>query len=87
MCSCIGSGPDWGTPDDLTDNPRKDVDNTGTYGPENIFYASPEDGTYTVMVEHWGNGAPQADGEVTINLKGETPVTIPIRAAGNGPRP
>lgn len=76
--SCIGAGPDWGTPEDLTDNPRKDVDNTGTYGPENIFYASPEDGTYTVMVEHWGNGSPESDGQVTINLKDQAPVTIDI---------
>jgi hypothetical protein len=76
-CS-ITSGPDWGVMGDANDNPRKDVDNTGTFGPENIYYASPESGTYTVMVEHWGAGTPDADGQVTINVIGEPSRTIAI---------
>lgn len=64
--TCIGSGPDWGTIGDDSDNPLKDVDNTGTYGPENIFLANPASGTYTVMVEHWGEGEPEAKGAVTL---------------------
>ncbi|HEX2878188.1 MAG TPA: hypothetical protein VHO25_01500 [Polyangiaceae bacterium] len=76
--SCIGAGPDWGVVGDTTDNPLKDVDNTGNYGPENIFYANPEDGTYTVMVEHWGGGTADSDGEVTINLAGEQTVAVKI---------
>lgn len=76
--SCIGSSPDWGVVGDATDNPHKDVDNTGNYGPENIFYPMPEDGTYTVMVEHWGAGMPDADGQVTINVLDRPPVVIDI---------
>lgn len=76
--SCIGQGPDWGVSGDDSDDPRKDVDNTGNYGPENIFYAKPEVGRYTVMVEHWGAGTADADGQVTINLLDEQPTTIDI---------
>jgi hypothetical protein len=69
--SCIGAGPDWGLEGDTTDNPVKDVDDTNTYGPENIYYSDPETGTYTVMVEHWGAGSAEADGQVTINVGGQ----------------
>lgn len=70
--SCINSSPDWGVAGDATDNPRKDVDNTGYYGPENIYYSNPEPGTYTVMVEHWGGGSADTDGEVIFNVAGRT---------------
>jgi len=76
--SCLGSGPDWGVVGDATDNPVKDVDDTGDFGPENIYYANPEDGIYTVMVEHWGSGAADADGQVTINIVDQTPTVIDI---------
>ena len=69
--SCIGAGPDWGVVGDASDDPVKDVDDTGTYGPENIYYSNPEAGTYTVMVEHWGPGSDEADGQVTINVGGQ----------------
>ncbi|MGM0556792.1 MAG: hypothetical protein ACQEVA_10480 [Myxococcota bacterium] len=72
--SCIGSSPDWGVQGESADDPVKDVDNTGAYGPENIFLAGPEDMTYTVMVEHWGSGAPDADGQVILNVDGQTEV-------------
>lgn len=72
--TCVGSGPDWGEVGDPTDDPRKDVDNTGAYGPENIFLAGPEAGIYTVLVEHWGTGDPSAPGTVTFNVDGETTV-------------
>jgi hypothetical protein len=72
------AGPDWGVVGDPSDNPRKDVDNTGNFGPENIYYANPEPGTYTVMVEHWGGGSADADGQVTINLFGEPTQVIDI---------
>ncbi len=74
--SCIGGSPDWGVPGDPADNPKKDVDNTGTFGPENIFLAGPEAGTYTVMVEHWGGGEPSS-GQAIFNVKGSVAV-IPI---------
>ena len=77
--TCVGSGPDWGEQGDPSDDPRKDVDNTGAYGPENIFLAGPEEGTYTVLVEHWGSGDPQAPWTVTFNVAGET-IVIDIDA-------
>lgn len=72
--SCVGQGPDWGVEGDSSDNPRKDVDNTGTYGPENIYLSQPEPGLYTIMVEHWGTGEPEADGQVIFNVDGKTRV-------------
>lgn len=64
--TCIGSGPDWGVPGESGDNPLKDVDNTGAFGPENIYLVGPESTTYTVLVEHWGSGTPDADGVLTL---------------------
>jgi len=72
--SCLGSGPDWGVIGDDSDNPLKDIDNQGNFGPENIYLSSPENITYTVMVEHWGSGDPESDGSVTFNVAGETVV-------------
>jgi hypothetical protein len=69
--SCVGTGPDWGVAGVATDNPLKDVDDLDTYGPENIYYANPETGIYTVMVEHWGPGSAEADGNVIINVGGQ----------------
>jgi hypothetical protein len=74
--TCISSHPDWGVQGDPYDDPSKDVDNTSTYGPENIFLNRPEAITYAVMVEHWGSGQPQASGVVTINLAGQAPMVI-----------
>ncbi len=76
--TCIGGSADWGVEGDATDDPRKDVDNTGTFGPENIFYSKPETGRYTVLVEHWGQGAATADGTLILNVAGQKTVAIPI---------
>lgn len=81
--SCLGTGPDWGTLGDATDNPRKYVDNTGAYGPENIYYSAPEDGTYTVLVEHWGAGTPDSDGQVVFNVAGVTTCALESRLVGH----
>ncbi len=67
--TCQSTSPDWGVVGDATDNPKKDVDNTGSFGPENIFLVRPEPGVYTVLVEHWGAGAP-SDAEVILNVGG-----------------
>jgi hypothetical protein len=74
--SCINAHPDWGVPGDPTDDPAKDVDNTGGYGPENIFLARPEPGRFTVLVEHWGGGEPSA-GQAILNVRGVVTV-VPI---------
>ncbi len=74
--SCIGIAPDWGVIGDPTDDPSKDVDNTGFFGPENIVLRNPEAGTYTVMVEHWNiSGDPLSDGTVILNVNG-APIVV-----------
>ncbi len=72
--SCVGTSPDWGVQGDATDDPKKDVDDTGDYGPENIFLSKPENGLYHVMVEHWGNGSPESDGKLVLNVAGKVTV-------------
>ncbi|WP_163991443.1 hypothetical protein [Pyxidicoccus caerfyrddinensis] len=72
--SCVGSRPDWGVQGDLADDPKKDVDDTGDFGPENILLARPENGTYHVMVEHWGAGSPESDGRLVLNVAGQVTV-------------
>lgn len=74
--SCIGRSPDWGVVGDASDDPSKDVDNLGSFGPENIFLRRAPVGRYTVMVEHWGGGDPRADGELTINAGSRKPLVI-----------
>lgn len=76
--SCISESPDWGVQGDASDDPSKDVDNVSFYGPENIFLANPESGTYTVLVEHWGSGDPNSDGQVVFNVGGQT-VSVSIQ--------
>lgn len=76
--TCIGRSPDWGVQGSPVDDPHKDVDNTGGFGPENIYMSGPETGLYHVLVEHWGSGTPDADGTVTISLAGMPGVTIAI---------
>ena len=75
--SCIGSSPDWGVVGDTTDNPHKDVDNTGAYGPENIYLSNPENGAYTVMVEHWNSGSSESKGQAILNVAGSLTI-VPI---------
>jgi hypothetical protein len=67
--SCIHQQPDWGEVGNALDNPRKDVDWLGSYGPENIWLDGLEPGIYYVMVEHWSSfGAADSDGRVIINM-------------------
>lgn len=68
--SCVGHSPDWGAVGDPVDDPHKDYDNTGEYGPERIWMADPEVGTYTVLVEHWGAGQSGSSGYVTVDIDG-----------------
>ncbi len=76
--SCVGQSPDWGVIGDPSDDPVKDVDDTGTHGPENIHLNRPEEGAFTVMVEHWGRGDPRSSGEVIVNVRGRGVTYIPI---------
>jgi hypothetical protein len=67
--TCVRSRPDWGVRGDQSDDPFKDVDNNGNYGPENIYLSRPETGRFTVVVEHRGNGTPST-GQAIINVRG-----------------
>src|SRR6185369_6240273 len=69
--TCMSVSPDWGVVGDATDDPHKDVDNTSTFGPENIFLTRAGDGSYEVMVEYWGSGTPDTS-EIAITLGGAT---------------
>ncbi|MBI5512908.1 MAG: hypothetical protein HY909_04025 [Deltaproteobacteria bacterium] len=70
--TCMGDmGLDWGVPGDARDNPRKDIDNTGFFGPENIFLDRAPAGTYHILVEFWGGGMPSQN-EVAINVRERT---------------
>lgn len=69
--TCIGSSPDWGVSGDDTDNPRKDLDDTNAYGPENIFLSRAPDGRYDVLVEYYGGGQPDSP-EVTVTIRDST---------------
>ena len=56
----------WGT--DATQHPHKDVDNTQTFGPENIYLEHAAPGVYHVFVEYWGSGNPSTNFvDVTIH--------------------
>jgi len=75
--TCVSASPDWGVPGDPSDNPHKDVDNTGYFGPENIYLNHPETGDYAVYVEHWGGGGPSTV-QVTISIQSNVVYTSSI---------
>jgi hypothetical protein len=72
--SCISSSPDWGVVGQALDDPKKDLDDVNSYGPESIYLRSMEAGTYTVMVEHWGSGSPDSDGFAILSVPGSLEV-------------
>ena len=67
--SCLSNSLDWGIPGDPSDNPRKDIDWTGTSGTENITLPKPENVSYAVVVEYWGAGLP-SDARISVNALG-----------------
>jgi hypothetical protein len=69
--TCISQQPDWGVPGDTSDDPRKDIDNVSTFGPENVFLRQPAPGTYAVMVEHWGSTGEPCTADVTVTVAGQ----------------
>lgn len=51
--------PDFGIPGDTSDDPRFTKESLKGFGPEEIVFSKPSDGTYTVMVDFAkANGAP-----------------------------
>jgi hypothetical protein len=71
-CTPFRDPLDWGVAGDTEDNPSKDVDDTGDYGPENIFLSRAGESLYHVMVEYWGFDSGPDDADVTITLEGAT---------------
>lgn len=69
--SCVNSQPDWGSEGDAADDPKKDVDNTGENGTENIFLPKVEETTYDVMVEYWASGG-ETSPKLVFNIDGKT---------------
>ncbi len=69
--SCLGAGPNWGDPNSPGDDPRKDIDDLGDYGPENIWLDQAPPGDYDVMVEYWGSGPP-SDAEIAVSIHEQT---------------
>jgi uncharacterized protein YfaP (DUF2135 family) len=68
--TCMGaSGLEWGVAGDSADNPRKDIDNTGSFGPENIFLDRAPAGTYHVVVEHWSRSGDPSATDVDIIIR------------------
>ncbi len=63
------TGLEWGMPGDMTDNPRKDIDNTGSFGPENIFLDRAPAGTYHILVEHWSRSGDPSSTDVDIIIR------------------
>jgi uncharacterized protein YfaP (DUF2135 family) len=63
------TGLDWGVVGDGTDNPRKDIDNTGSFGPENIFLDRAAAGTYYVMVEHWSRSGDPSTADIDVIIR------------------
>jgi hypothetical protein len=68
--TCMGpTGLEWGVAGDATDNPRKDIDNTGSFGPENIFLDRAPAGTYYVLVEHWGSTGEPSTADIDVIIR------------------
>ncbi|MDP3274298.1 MAG: hypothetical protein Q8Q09_03830 [Deltaproteobacteria bacterium] len=66
------TGLEWGSPGDTADNPRKDIDNTSSFGPENIFLDRAAPGTYHVVVEHWSLAGDPSAADVDIIVRERT---------------
>lgn len=77
--TCISRMPMWGP---LPGNiPHKDVDNTSYLGPENIYLDAAPAGTYSILVEYWGSGAPSTNNvDVTIRERTVAHLTRPALA-------
>lgn len=68
--TCMATtGLEWGAVGDDTDNPRKDIDNTGSFGPENIYLDRAAAGTYYVLVEHWSTSGEPSTADVDVIIR------------------
>ena len=75
--SCIETQIDWGQTGDRSDDPKKDIDDVGDSGLENIYLEKPESKLYHVLVEYWGYGE-KSHPVLTINIGSETKKFSPL---------
>lgn len=78
--TCVSHSPDWGIAGDTTDDPRKDIDDTGPFGPENIFLDAAPAGTYHIYAEYWGSGEP-GDATTAITIREATVAEVTAHLA------
>ncbi len=79
--TCMERGLEWGDASSTRDNPTKDIDNTGPFGPENVYLEQAPPGVYDVLVEYWGHGEPRAPAEISIAIREMTVATLPSSLA------
>ena len=65
FATCAGTGPDWGVPGEVADDPLLIEDDVEGTGPEVIYLEDPGEGVYRAVVHDYPNGAP---GETTASI-------------------
>jgi hypothetical protein len=74
-CHYQNMAPDWGTANDIMDDPFLDYDNVQGLGPEHINISEPQAGIYTVVIHYYsdsydGSGGTSTDATLKIYMNG-----------------
>ncbi len=70
-CYYANPSPDWGTPNDMSDNPYLDVDDVNGQGPETINLSASPAGDYRIMIHYFAD-----------NLLGNSNASVDVYIAG-----